>query len=220
MAILLFMLNVCPKCGTWTQEAQIIEPDHNPKQLSWRKCVGCGDLFPFKKLPIFFLTGASGAGKTTIGQALFQMNSLDVVPIESDILWGSITASEQDDYRQYRETWLRLCKNFNHCGKPALLVGTVIPSQIEECIERRYFSATHYLVLVRSEREIVESLKSRPDWRESSGDEFITRHLEFNRWLIDHADQTTPSMHLIDISGKTIQESCRLVLDTIGRLRE
>lgn len=51
---------------------------------------------------------------------------------------------------------------------------------------------------------IRKSLTQRPELRNSSNEENINTHLDFNRWLVAYADKTSPKMDLIDISGKDI----------------
>lgn len=208
------MFNVCHRCGEWTQNAKIIEIGGE----SFRVCISCNDLHPFRKLPIIFLTGASGVGKTTIGLKLLAMDNLDFTVIESDILWNEIYNTPNDDYRAYRESWLRICKNYNQTGKPTLLIGCTSPNQNEDCIERRYFSESYYLALTRNEEEIVKALTNRPNWREASSAEYIKKHLEYNKWLINNSKLTNPKMILIDISGRSIDESTHIILNIISKV--
>ena len=43
--------------------------------------------------------------------------------------------------------------------------GVGVPENIEPCVERRYFSKVHYLVLVCSYETLQDQLLSRPAWR-------------------------------------------------------
>jgi hypothetical protein len=138
--------------------------------------------------------------------------------MESDILWRAEFNQPATDYRNYRETWLRVCKNISQAGKPVLLCGAGIPSQFEQCVERRYFSDIHYLALVCEDDVLASRLRSRPAWRGSSKDEYINEHIAFNRWLKDNAVNTQPPMALLDTSDITVDESVEGVKEWINRV--
>lgn len=131
--------------------------------------------------------------------------------MESDILWRAEFNEPATDYRSYRETWLRVCKNISQAGKPVILYGTGVPAQFEQCVERRYFSAIYYLALVCSDEALESRLRSRPAWRHCSSDDYIKTHLAFNRWLKENAQITHPPMSLLDISEITVDESVERV---------
>jgi adenylate kinase family enzyme len=156
------------------------------------------------------ITGASGVGKSSTCLALVAKTK-DFVVMDSDILWRSEFDQPATDYRNYREMWLRVCKNISQAGKPVVLCGASLPEQFEQCIERRYFSEIHYLALVCSDEALDSRLRSRPAWRNSSDEEYIKTHVAFNRWLKENARHTEPPMSLLDTSEITIDESVERV---------
>ena len=204
------MFNVCPGCGEYS-DAKAIDPD-GPYAI----CPFCGHRHRFVRLPLFVVTGASGAGKTTLCLALAPIMS-ECIVLESDILWGPEFDTPDDQYRRYRNLWLRLAKNINQAGRPVVLCGTVVPDQFEPCPERRYLAEIHYLALVSDDETLVHRLRSRPRWRQSSHDEFIERMSRFNQWLKDNADKTNPAMTLLDTSRLTIEESVEHITGWIRR---
>lgn len=193
------MFNVCPNCGEYRAD-KIIVPDG-----AFAVCPVCGFQHKFVYLPLFVLTGASGAGKTTTGLAL-AAKAKDFVVMESDILWRDEFNQPATDYRNYRETWLRVCKNISQAGKPVILCGTAVPAQFERCVERRYFSRIHYLALICEDEALASRLRSRPRWRGSHKDEYIKEHIAFNGWLKSKAQRTEPPMGLLDTSAMTEEE--------------
>jgi adenylate kinase family enzyme len=194
------MFNVCPNCGEYRAD-KIIVPEG-----AYAVCLDCGFRHRFIRLPLFILTGASGAGKTTTCLAL-AAQAKEFVLMESDILWRDEFNQPANDYRDYRETWLRVCKNISQAGKPVILCGAGVPAQFEQCIERRYFSHVHYLALICEDEMLASRLRNRPAWRGSSVDEYIEEHLRFNRWLRENAQSTEPPMSLLDTSWMTVDES-------------
>jgi hypothetical protein len=135
---------------------------------------------------------------------------MDFVVMESDILWRDEFNQPETNYLNYRETWLRVCKNISQAGKPVILCGAGIPIQFEQCVERRYFSDVHYLALVCDDEVLAARLRSRPEWRGVS-DEYIERHVEFNHWLKANAQSTQPPMSVIDTSAITVTETAEQV---------
>lgn len=194
------MFNVCPSCGEYHAD-KIIVPEG-----TYAVCPNCNYHHKFVRLPLFVLTGASGVGKTSTCLAL-AAKAKDFVVMESDILWRDEFNQPATDYRNYRETWLRVCKNISQAGKPVILCGAGIPAQFETCIERRYFSNIHYLALICEDEILVSRLRSRPAWRGSFKDEYITEQVAFNRWLINNAQNTQPPLSLLNTSEITVNES-------------
>jgi gluconate kinase len=194
------MFNVCPNCGEYRVD-KLIVPDG-----AYAVCPICEYKHKFARLPLFVLTGASGVGKTTLCLAL-AADMKDFVVMESDILWRDEFNQPATDYRNYRETWLRVCKNISQAGKPVVLCGAGVPAQFEQCIERRYFSSVHYLALICEDEILTSRLRNRPAWRESFKDDYIKEHVAFNRWLKNNAQKTEPPMSLLDISAVTVSES-------------
>jgi predicted kinase len=205
------MFNVCPHCGAYSVE-KTIDPS-GPFAI----CPFCHYVQPFLQLPLFIISGASGTGKSTICLALVRLQQ-ECVVIESDILWGIVPATPADNYRGYRNTWLRVAKNISQSGRPVVLCGTVLPDQFEDCPERRYFSTLHYLALVCDDDLLAQRLQDRPAWRQSHTPEFVKNMLAFNRWLKEHAPTTSPPMTLYDTSHRSIPETVDDVAHWIRQL--
>ena len=74
------MWNVCWHCGVYRAN-KLIDPD-GPVAI----CPECGRRHPFRQLPQLLVSGASGAGKSTVCRALLGKLP-EVVLLDSDILW-------------------------------------------------------------------------------------------------------------------------------------
>lgn len=204
------MFNVCPRCGAYSDE-KTIDPC-GPFAI----CPYCGHAHRFVQLPLFILSGASGSGKSAV--ALTLATALpECVTMESDILWGSIPVTPDDNYQGYRNAWLRIAKNIGQSGRPVLLVGTALPDQFEQCPERRYFTQLHYLALICEEDILAQRLRDRPAWRQASTSTFIDSMITFNAYLREHAATLTPPMTTIDTSYATIEKSAAAVIAWIKR---
>lgn len=207
------MFNVCPNCGE-DRADKIIDPEG-----LYAVCPDCNYRHKFVRLPLFVLTGASGVGKTTTCLDL-AAGTNDLVAMESDILWRDEFNQPETNYRNYREMWLRVCKNISQAGKPVILCGAAVPAQFEQCVERRYFSAIYYLALVCDDEVLAAQLRDRPAWRTTRADEQIKEQVAFNCWLKENAQGTRPPMTLLDNTeitvGQCVEKVMRWVSDCLN----
>jgi hypothetical protein len=196
------MLNVCLQCGMYRAD-KIIDPA-GPYAI----CPECGYQHLFVYLPLLIISGASGAGKSTICSQLLG-HLKEAVLLDSDILWRPQFNSPETNFRDYFETWLRVCKNIGQSGRPVALfgAGVGVPQNLESCIERRYFSAIHYLALVCSDEALSERLGTRPAWRGSGEQTYIEEHKRFNAWFKNYDAGNQPPIELIDTSRSSLEET-------------
>ncbi len=204
------MFNVCLGCGEYDEE-KIVE---NDSDQAFAVCQQCSYRQPFLRLPFLSITGASGTGKTAISIQLAP-TAPHCVCLDSDILWRDEFAKTDDNYRSYRTMWLRLAKSIAQNGRPVALFGSATPGQFEACAESRYFKSIHYLALVCEESKLVDRLKARPSWRNSSSTATIDSMVKYNKWLIDNAKSTVPEMSVLDTSKMTLEESVSATRDWI-----
>lgn len=195
------MMNVCSNCGLYRPDKRI--------DLSgpFAICPECEYKHTFRQLPLLMICGASGTGKSTICQQL-QGKLPQVILLDADILWRPEFNTPDDNYKGFFETWLRLSKNISQSEQiVALFCAGGIPDNIEDCIERRYFTNAHYLALTCDENVLTERLKSRPAWRNSSDMEFIRQQIEFNRWFTEKGQYSEPSIDMINTTDIPVDET-------------
>jgi hypothetical protein len=205
------MFNVCFQCGLYRND-KIIDPA-GPYAI----CPECGFKHRFLQLPLMIVSGASCAGKSTVCRNLISKENR-VVLLDSDIIWRPEFNSPETKYRDFFETWLRLGKNISQSGRPVVLfgAGAGVPENLENCIERRYFSKINYLSLVCSDEKLEERLKQRPEWRGTHNVDFIQDQVRFNNWFKENKGE--PKIELIDTTLSTPEETTREVLDWLSRL--
>ena len=149
------MFFVCQNCGEWSTDRPVID--------GAVEC-GCGHRRPIVLLPMFFLTGASGTGKTTVGNEL--LGSLDdPVVLDADVLWAPEMDTPEDGYARLRSTWLRLGSNIHQAGRSTLLIGAGVPEQYDGRPERAYVGQMHWMALVCDDDVLESRLRARPAWR-------------------------------------------------------
>ena len=105
------MQEICERCGAWRPD-KIIAPDGRSMA-----CPACGFVSPLRRGPLFVVTGASGAGKSTALRLLYQ-EERDYLVMESDILWEDRWQDPEGRYTAYFNLWLRVCKNIGLHGPP------------------------------------------------------------------------------------------------------
>ena len=170
---------------------------------------------PTRKGPLFIITGASCAGKSTLCEELFR-SEREYIVLESDLLWQERYNTPEDGYRAYRSLWMRLCADVGQSGLPVVLCGCGVPEQFETRGERELFTQVHYLAVVCGEEELKRRLGKRGvtdlGWRNSS--------LEFNRWLTENAGSCQPKIALLDTTDLTPAEGAgqahRWILDRLA----
>ena len=199
------MMNVCYACGEYHAD-KTIDPS-GPYAI----CPECGHKHPFRQHSLLIVSGASGAGKSAVRQLLVGTLS-EVVMLESDLLWRP-EFDRPDRYRDFFETWLRVCKGISQSGRPVVIFGAGlgVPENMEPCVERRYFSDLHYLALVCEDEVLAERLRKRPAWRKCDDPGYIEAHVEFNRWFRQNASQMEPEIELIDTSAASVDETAAQV---------
>ena len=203
------MLNCCYGCGEYRADKIINDAGERPVAV----CPECGHEHPFLMLPLLIVTGASGAGKSTILQRLIGTVS-EAVLLEGDTLWFG-----DDHVADHFEVLLRVSKNVSQAGRPVVLFGAGIgvPDNMESRVERRYFSRLHYLALTCDPEILMERLRARPAWRKSHHDEFAAKQVDFNNWFLGTAGGGDPPHELLDTTYAPASETAADVEDWIRR---
>lgn len=142
------------------------------------RCPRCDAEQPLPAYPLFVVTGASGAGKTTIIDLLrHRVPSCEV--FDSDL----ILRVAELGWDIWRNTWLQLAYAISMNGRATVLCGPLVPDQFERLPGRRLVGPIHFGHLDCRDDLLAERLRARPAWRRSSSEEFIARQCGFAAWL-------------------------------------
>jgi broad-specificity NMP kinase len=190
------VFRVCERCGEWNDEI-VVSDDGAPV------CTHCGYHRPLIRLPLFQVTGASGAGKTRVCRDL-PAALPDCVVLDQDITLADLP------WEQHRRNWLRVAVNVHQGNRSVVFVATQLPEHYESLPERGWFSEIHYLALVCDDDKLAERLRQRPKWRGAT-DERIEEMQSFNRWLKANAASTEPPIELLDTSDADPSETVAAV---------
>lgn len=193
---------ICKACQVW------MEPlcDKEAQQV---KCTECGHIEPYRFLPLFIVTGPSGAGKTAVTYELQRLLPEWEV-FETDIIWDS-----GGNWTAVKCNWLRIAAFIaqREPPRPTILCGTMQPKELETCESRPYFSTIHWLALTCEDEMLERRLRARPAWRESTED-FIVESLNYNRWFRENAmTEFSPPLTLVDTTHTTIEQTAQHTRD-------
>ncbi|MFC7328720.1 AAA family ATPase [Marinactinospora rubrisoli] len=205
---------ICDACGGRT-DRPAVDPG-----ASVVVCPDCGTRRPFRRLPLYCVTGPSGTGKSTVARRLADRLADRYVILEQDVLWVAGLRDPAEDHRAFRSTWLRMIAMLHQSGRPAVLCGTVAPPEFERLPERALFQDVHYLALVCEPGELARRLRSRPAWREWT-EPRIAEMLRYNEWIRTAAHTMDPPMTLLDTTRAalpaTVDAVCGWIAATADR---
>jgi hypothetical protein len=161
----------CMDCGPGT----ILDADPAAHRL---RCPRCGAESWFPGLPLFVVTGASGAGKSTITGPLRNLLPGCLV-VEGDVILH-VAALGWDTWRN---TWLQLAHAAALGGQATVLTGSLTPGQLDRLPARKLIGPIHFALLDCPDDVLADRLRARPAWRGTSSPAKITDHQRFAAWL-------------------------------------
>ena len=149
------------------------------------RCASCGSVTEVPILPQFVVTGASGAGKSTVTAPLRRLLP-ECEVFEGDLI-SQIAALGWD---AFSDTWLRIAHGLALNGRPMVLCTSLIPSHLEPLPARKLLGPIHFCNLDCPDDVLAARLRARPSWRHSSTEEAVVTHQRFATWLREHIDPT------------------------------
>jgi hypothetical protein len=149
------------------------------------RCPSCGARTGVPALPLFVVTGASGAGKTTVTGPLQRLLP-ECAVFEGDLI-NQIAALGWDTWR---DTWLRVAHGIALGGRATVLCTSLLPSQLESLPARKLLGPIHFGNLDCPDDVLAARLRARPAWRHINTEEAILNHQRFAAWLREHIDPT------------------------------
>ena len=142
------------------------------------RCPRCGTRQPVPALPLFVVTGASGAGKTTVLQPLrSRLPDCEVFEVDATLQVAEL------GWEVWRNTWLRIVHEVALNGRVSVLCGSLQPGQLADLPARRLIGAVHCCVLDCPDAVRASRLRSRPSWRGTSTEAAIEQHQRYAAWL-------------------------------------
>lgn len=188
------MIGICPACGNYNWDKTVTETEI--------ACPRCGHRWPYRRLPLFILSGCSGVGKTTTAQELLQRQTNFIV-LDADMFYSILPHESDEDYLYQVEQILSLSRNLMQCGKPVLWTMAGSLDKIHRTYNRRFFSEIHCLALTCEE----SALRRRMTVGRGIADEgWLQSSADYNRYFQTHDQLGDLRFETLDITDKSVSE--------------
>lgn len=198
------MIGICSNCGSheWDKEVE------NDEII----CPKCGNRWKFKKLPIFFLTGCSGIGKTTTGKELQKIAS-DFVIIDADMFSNIMHPQNEDDYYHMIAQIYHLTKNINQSGKMVVWTMAGNIDKLYHTYGAKYFSKINVLALTATAEEVRRRMQ---DGRKIEDADWIQGSVDYNEYFRTHNSLGDTRFKSLDCTNDTPEIVAEKVLEWLN----
>lgn len=194
------MLEICSKCGNHEWDKEV---DGNTI-----KCPKCGYKWKFEKLPIYFLTGCSGVGKTTTAIELQKLTDEYVI---LDVDWLRNVAWPQNDEEENNliEQIFYLTKDISQSKKAVVWTMAGGLDRLSRAYGKRFFSEIKVLALT-AESETIRKRMTEGRGIDDAG--WIQSSVDYNNYFRTHDILDDTKYDTLDCTNGTPAEIARKVL--------
>ena len=199
------MLEICSKCGNHEWDKEV---DGNTI-----KCPKCGYKWKFEKLPIYFLTGCSGVGKTTTAIELQKLTDEYVI---LDVDWLRNVAWPQNDEEENNliEQIFYLTKDISQSKKAVVLTMAGGLDRLSRAYGKRFFSEIKVLALT-AESETIRKRMTEGRGIDDAG--WIQSSVDYNNYFRTHDILDDTKYDTLDCTNGTPAEIARKVLEWLRK---
>lgn len=199
------MLEICSKCGNHEWDKEV---DGNTI-----KCPKCGYKWKFEKLPIYFLTGCSGVGKTTTAIELQKLTDEYVI---LDVDWLRNVAWPQNDEEENNliEQIFYLTKDISQSKKAVVWTMAGGLDRLSRAYGKRFFSEIKVLALT-AESETIR--KRMTEGRGIDDADWIQSSVDYNNYFRTHDILDDTKYDTLDCTNGTPAEIARKVLEWLRK---
>ena len=199
------MLEICSKCGNHEWDKEL---DGNTI-----KCPKCGYKWKFEKLPIYFLTGCSGVGKTTTAIELQKLTDEYVI---LDVDWLRNVAWPQNDEEENNliEQIFYLTKDISQSKKAVVWTMAGGLDRLSRAYGKRFFSEIKVLALT-AESETIRKRMTEGRGIDDAG--WIQSSVDYNNYFRTHDILDDTKYDTLDCTNGTPAEIARKVLEWLRK---
>ena len=199
------MLEICSKCGNHEWDKEV---DGNTI-----KCHKCGYKWKFEKLPIYFLTGCSGVGKTTTAIELQKLTDEYVI---LDVDWLRNVAWPQNDEEENNliEQIFYLTKDISQSKKAVVWTMAGGLDRLSRAYGKRFFSEIKVLALT-AESETIRKRMTEGRGIDDAG--WIQSSVDYNNYFRTHDILDDTKYDTLDCTNGTPAEIARKVLEWLRK---
>ena len=199
------MIGSCPHCGNWQWDKEVAGNEII--------CPKCGVRWPFRRLPVYILTGCSGVGKTTTAQALQKMTD-EFIVLDSDMFHSLLQPHTEESHMQVVEQTLSLTKNTHQSGKLTLWTKAGLIDRLPLAYNARFFSRIKVLALTAEENELRRRMT---EGRGIADEVWIRSSVEYNHYFQTHDFIGAVPYDTLDITHISPEEAARHVLEWLRK---
>lgn len=189
------MIEVCLHCGNGTWDKYI--------ENQTIVCPDCGSKWDFLKLPLFFITGASGVGKTTAARIL-QRKTQDFMVLDVDKFYNIMPHDTEEDALNQIEQILYFSRNAMQCGKPLVWTKAGNIDKLSIACGNRYFSEIACLALVCSDEQLQSRMTVGRGIKDAA---WIHSSLDYNKYFLEHNKIGNTHYELLNVDNKSPEET-------------
>ena len=199
------MLEICSKCGNHEWDKEV---DGNTI-----KCPKCGYKWKCEKLPIYFLTGCSGVGKTTTAIELQKLTDEYVI---LDVDWLRNVAWPQNDEEENNliEQIFYLTKDISQSKKAVVWTMAGGLDRLSRAYGKRFFSEIKVLALT-AESETIRKRMTEGRGIDDAG--WIQSSVDYNNYFRTHDILDDTKYDTLDCTNGTPAEIARKVLEWLRK---
>lgn len=199
------MLEICSKCGNHEWDKEV---DGNTI-----KCPKCGYKWKFEKLPIYFLTGCSGVGKTTTAIELQKLTDEYAI---LDVDWLRNVAWPQNDEEEKNliEQIFYLTKDISQSKKAVVWTMAGGLDRLSRAYGKRFFSEIKVLALT-AESETIRKRMTEGRGIDDAG--WIQSSVDYNNCFRTHDILDDTKYDTLDCTNGTPAEIARKVLEWLRK---
>ena len=199
------MLEICSKCGNHEWDKEV---DGNTI-----KCPKCGYKWKFEKLPIYFLTGCSGVGKTTTA---IESQKLTDEYVILDVDWLRNVAWPQNDEEENNliEQIFYLTKDISQSKKAVVWTMAGGLDRLSRAYGKRFFSEIKVLALT-AESETIRKRMTEGRGIDDAG--WIQSSVDYNNYFRTHDILDDTKYDTLDCTNGTPAEIARKVLEWLRK---
>lgn len=198
------MIGICSKCGNHEWDKKVEDNEII--------CPKCGNRWKFKKLPIFFLTGCSGIGKTTTGIELQKITS-DYVILDADMFYNIMHPQNEDENYHMIAQIFNLTKNINQSGKMTVWTMAGNIDKLYQTYGSKYFSEINVLALTATSEEVRRRMQ---DGRKIEDEGWIQDSIDYNEYFRTHDSLGDTKFECLDCTKDTPEIIAEKVLEWLN----
>lgn len=195
------MLGICSSCGNheWDKEVE----------GNKIRCPKCGNEWTFEKLPIYFLTGCSGIGKTTTAVELQKLTD-EYVILDVDWLRNIAWPQNDEEENDLIEQLYCLSKNITQSKRAVVWTMAGGIDRLEHTYGKRFFSEIKVLALT-ADPEVLR--KRMTEGRGIDDEGWIQGSIDYNNYFRTHDSLGDTKFDTLDCTEGTPEEIAKKVLN-------